>query len=241
MAISIVQSTSGVTVGSTTTSTAFGSTTTSGNSIVVIVFGIAAIATVTSVTDTSGDKYTAIYGKNIGSPGLVAYMAQNITGGASNVIVANGTANMKGLIAYEVSGLPTSGTLLDQVGSAGSASNPNPMTAALTAPTRNLNDLLVYAGQTDSGTLTLTVGSLGGSTATNFVSVANGTVTFAAEVQVVSSKGIFTGNIGASGSGNTYMSLLIAVSDTSLTQITTLNNYQFLKVGDGMSVSEKIR
>lgn len=219
---------------SSLTTTAFTGNTTSGNCIVVYVFGLNSTK-LTGVTDsTSANTYNSLASSfHSTSQFVVAYAAQNITGGSGVTVKVTASAStITGIVAIEVSNLLASGTLLDQSGATNGISNPSPsVTTTLSSSTTNTNDLLIYGAYIqDSVTKSFSAGSLGGSTGQNLIqeNVPTSGGNWATMTQAVSSLSAFSGTFSYLDGGNGYATLLVALSNGSGGAITNSNFFQFM-------------
>jgi hypothetical protein len=241
-----VQSTTGQQSGFnfTVTTSAFGSSPTTGNAIVAIAEATVSNANdIIKVTDTQNNVYTRLL-SNAGASGLdlEIWIALNITGGASFTLTAtDALGDMGNLIALELSGITTAYSVMDGKGVDSGASNSvaSPI-VNMRMNTNNANDILIGAFSiTGNGAPTWVLGS----GYSNLVTVAGNTWSqpIAVESQVVSSTSYYSASVGGQTTSKNYVNAVIALSNTRLNGPTIMNNFQFLKAPDGISVSEKIR
>jgi hypothetical protein len=149
---------------------------------------------------------------------MEVWICQNITGGTTPTFTASiSGSNLFAVFAVEVSGLPTTGTILEPIsGTATTSSTTATLSVSTTATTTNANDIIfgffsTYTGSTGTWTV--------GSGYSNFVEV-NGTNgdPSAIESKVVSATGIQTATVTlpAGSQGATGEAIVIALSNTSL-------------------------
>lgn len=164
-AATVVQRTSGSSTGfggfdSSVTSSNFGSAVSSGDAIIVAVQTVDPSNIVQSVTDTQGNGYSRIASVHNSSMGtsMEIWAALNVTGGSSFNVTAtdNLHTELGGIIALDVSGLVTSGTVLDTSVSATSGSSSVTSLASGSLTSTNASDLLV--GFANNGSLSGTTG-----------------------------------------------------------------------------------
>jgi hypothetical protein len=245
MAISFVQAATGtVSVASSTTAT-WGSNTTSGNTIIVLMGCNSQITggyLARKVTDSQGNDY--IFGGSYSSANSTAtvefWTASNIVGGTTPVVTVNFQQNVTGgIITREYSGLALANSF-DTWGYNGPISGSSTPTSKSTPiATRYVNEVVIGFVQASTTSPTFSLGS-----GFSNLTTVNGTNGFASEDQVVSSIGPQTAGFNATTTP-AYSCLVACFADTTCTQPTTQNNFQFPKVYDNgngvMSVTEKIR
>lgn len=236
MAIAFVQSTTGVSSGATnpTVSTAFGSAVVAGDLIVVTVCDDSGVANnITSVTDTGGNTYVQLLNKN-GTACLSMYYAIVKTGGASfTVSVTWNTGNTSGIsfVAQEFNGFLSTPTP-EYTKFAGPTSSTSPSSGA--SNSTNVAQALIVTGMEYASTATTV--SLAG-TFTNLGAVNTANHSSAQASKVVTATGAQTGQFTLALSRE-WICAVVTFYDG---RWTSMNNEQFIKVGDGMSTTERIR
>lgn len=221
-------------------------TTTTGNLLVVGIWGTVLTSNplARSVSDgTNTFKYAGT--ESVGVNTMEIWYAVNITGLTTPTITATRAAtlasNPLGMQVVEVSGLATIQPL-DYFQSTRFTAPGNAIINIGGFLPRTPNSFVFFCAGTPSATLTYTVGS--GFTNLQQQGTSTDIGRMGSQTQVNSSATTLLAQLG--GASNTQIaSIAVAVfSDTNLPSPKfplTVNNYQFLKVGDGMSVSEKIR
>lgn len=210
----------------TVTTAASGASTVSGNAILVFCQTQAGANDITSVTDNKGNTYTRLTGLNSGTTiDLEIWICRNITGGAGHTVTTNESAFTNGnVIAVEISGIPTTGTILDGTGTQ-TGSNSGAMSATLGAATTNANDLLILFSCITSSTLgTWTAGTIGGSAGANLTvsaSTTSGAYTCAIEFKGVTTTSAFSGAISQSITNQSDATIMVAISDTAIVGVTS--------------------
>lgn len=220
MALAFVQQVATNTAGfvGTQQSAAMAASTTTGNTIVVCIVTEAAINDITSVTDTASNSYSRLAQTAAGSIGLEFWIARNITGGATFKVTVNDSGFViGGFVAMELSGIPTTGTVLDGTGTF-SASSGASVGGTMSSATTNANDILIYAAAVLSSAATMTIGNIGGAAGVN-TSTANGTgsnTRMSTGTQIVSSTGTYSGAATSSVTNTSELGLIVAISDTGI-------------------------
>lgn len=182
----------------------------------------------TSIADTQGNTYTLAVKTTAGTTNIAifsAYLATALTTSDTIAVTATGSINFQ---VYEFSGIIPS-TTANKTGSATG-------TAITTLATSNTGV------QTDPYILAITFAATAG--ATTFTSPAAYT-----EVLPPTTTGMDMGYVfvnstvgrAPSWSWTTSQAAAVAIATFSYVPTITNNNYQFVKAGDGISVSEKIR
>jgi hypothetical protein len=240
MAIVSGQTATGTMSLATSTTATWGSNTTSGNAIIICTAsnpsgGNGAVA---SISDSQSNLY--VFAQSFVATGLGlkidVWYSSNIIGGTTPTITAKFTRTLSGgVIAREYSGLAAVNSFDTGIGATASSSSPS--SGPTPVATRVANEVLVGIMICDSVTPTISLGS-GFSNLT--LLTGGGSTHLGYEDQIVAAVGSQTSTFGVTSSAN-WLCGIGCFADTTLTQATTLNNYQFLKVGNGMSVSEKIR
>jgi hypothetical protein len=210
----------------TTVSTAaFGSTPTGGNSIVV---GITTTAngpdSGLTITDTARNTYKRIGYWNSGSsshPSMEIWISRGIVAIASTVVTATDTgSNLGSIIAYEISGLPVKGVILD-VFKGGYGGGGSLTTGSATA--KSSTGIIVAFGAlttATAGTWTLGAGY-------SNLAVTNGTgggVTMAGETQVISAAGSYTATLSQTEVLQNYCIVMAVFSDADLSPNRVIRN-----------------
>lgn len=230
--------TTGNTYSAAVITTVWGSDTTTGNTIVVgVLCNSGQTDVVNSITDTQGNKYIKVFTKG-GSQTTEIWYASNITGGTTPTITLNFRSTLFGaVIAREYSGL----ALVNSYDTArgGNTSNGSSGTAtsgSTPMATRTANEVIIGFTVNSSGTPTITLGA-GYSNLTT--QSGGGSTSCAIEDNIVAVTGLQTATFAMSSTFNAGTAV-VCFSDTTLKQAQTVNNYQFGRAGDGMSVTEKI-
>jgi hypothetical protein len=153
--MALVQTTPGSATGANTalSLTAFGSNTTTGNAIIVVVNETTALNGVVSITDTQLNTYARVDSGTFTDEAAATHdceiwIAQNITGGASNVVKVNHTSSGIAAIAREYSGLATA-SASDKV--AHTTGTGTALSSGATATTTQANELVIGWGGTGHG------------------------------------------------------------------------------------------
>lgn len=248
MAIAFVQQNQALTTASAATiAAAFLSNTTSGNSIIVGVcsaFVSSSAGYVGSISDGTNTYVQLNSPLWVGQELMNIWIAKNITGAVTPTItVTFAGANTRGAMdILEVSGLALNQPvdyITDVFQIPGSASKfgidtPSPKTPS--------NLVYMYAGQA-IGSATFTVGS-GFTNLQQQTSVAAGPGSSARQLKINAPQTPLSSIITTSSTTAQGIASVAVFSDTDLPPFHRplgINNYQQLRVGDGMSVSEKIR
>ena len=236
MAIAIVQTTTGTGTTSPQLTTAFGSSTTAGNFIIAVYGSSTNISNiVTKMTDTQGNTYVKVNSLNSAGRNIDVWYANNIVGGAANVVSAtlSNTGTGQVLIAREYSGVALSasfgGANINAYGSGSTTATANAAPQSHTS-----NSLIVCCSYSSSAVPSA------GSGFGNFTTAALSTANVAMEDKSVTASGEYGGTIVNASAVPGVIGVYI-FSDVPCTQYQTNSNYQFVRVGNGMSVSEKIR
>lgn len=241
MAIAFVQSATGGAASVSTSITAvWPGNTTTGNMIVVAAATGNGTTTSAKVSDTQGNIYN--YLPQVGNASgdhLDIWYALNITGGTTptiTVTVQNGAVTTLQAVAQEFSGIATTTPFDASARTFFTVSAASVSINSTTSPTRSPNELVIFAVASGSSTA-------GAGAATGYSNLASDIVStqgLVVQSKVVSSTG-FQSATAAFSPNSGCTATIVTFSDTPLTQATVINNYQFPKVGDGMSVTEKIR
>lgn len=197
------------------TSTAFANTTVSGRTIVAFAQVQSNTNAVDSVTDNKSNTYTKLYQLAGNANDISVWVSQNITGGSSHTVTVNDAGSVAGgIIAYEVAGLPTTGTILD--GSASSTgAHGGVITPGTTAATTNAFDIVFVAGAITTNTAgTWTVGS--GYEYLTTTSGSSAGYAFAAQAKLTGITGTQTGTISHSVTNQADTGIIVALSDTAI-------------------------
>lgn len=81
----------------------------------VIVISAQHPASVATITDTLGETWISLPGGGIFADGLFAYVCQNSLGGSNTITTHTNGSDLIGVVAYEYSGLATSGGVTSSV------------------------------------------------------------------------------------------------------------------------------
>ena len=205
--------------------------------VVVIVMATAA-NTVLSVTDTLSNTYTNLpnasgYSNTSLTPRMEMWYAYNVRGGATTITVtesASGTSS-KIMYAHEFGGVQSLSDPLDvQKFGTGSSASPTTGASSTTAVASEL--VVVGCGDAGSGTsITVGAGYKG------FLSDATSPSEISTEYNVTTATGAQTGTVGFDNPA----AYAIGLATFKGAPVGVPNNYQQLKVGDGLSTSEKVR
>lgn len=243
MAIALVQSQAG-NVTATSQTISFGSNATSGN-LVIVAVGSANLPSLT-VTDNLGNTYLPVFNNTIShvtqSNGCQFFYAKNITGGAMTITLADTGSVTWQTVIREYSGLAINNPL-DQYACEPFGLTGATMSSYTTGRTTYPNELIVgwFIQNASGGAVTHTAGAGFG----NKLSTAGGgsSVVCTLEDQIVSVLASQTATATTTVSANTWSGGVITFSDTDCVPHgpTIQNNQQFVKVGDGMWTTEKIR
>lgn len=205
--------------------------------VVVIVMNTAA-NTVLSVVDTFGNVYANIpaasgYSNTSVAPRLEMWYAYNVRGGATTVTVTEsaGGASSKIMYVREFGGVASLTDPLDK-SKFGTGSSVSPSTGASSATADQPQLVVVGCGDAGSGT-SITVGT----GFTGFLSSATSPSEISTEYKFTTATGAQTGVINFDNTS----AWAIGLATFKGAPVGVPQNYQFIKVGDGMSVSEKIR
>jgi hypothetical protein len=159
MAAAVVQTKGGSGI-ATTVAVVLNSNTTAGNLLIVQIYiASTAFATFSSITDSQSNTYAQIGTQATVNGNAVyrTYYARNIIGGTTTVTVTfSGSGQGNTVQVREYSGLDTSASVLDGVGSG--TGNSTAASATATATT-SATDLVVGAVASDIGSQTFTAGS----------------------------------------------------------------------------------
>lgn len=235
MAITVTQRTSASNAAAATSiGLAYGSNTTAGSLLVALGFNTA--STAMSVTDTQNNIWQklTIPKSQFSAQYLNVWIATADDSAANTVTLTTGFNNSS-LHIYEVTGL-TSAKVFDAVAVAGQSSATSLSSGNLTAFYNN--ELIIGAHQhINATTLAWTVGANFSNLISQFVNF-NGTMT---QERIISSAGAYASVATLAANATNIVSWVLAFSDTGVGVRTFVNNYNFVKAGDGMSVSERIR
>jgi hypothetical protein len=193
----------------------FGTTVTTGNAIVVAIVTGATAKDVTSVTDNaSGNTYIYLGSTYFvsNSFGIELWIAQNVNSVASMVVTAQDSASSLGsIIAMEVSGLATSGHVLDAYG--GTTGSTNSQTATTTSAATYPNDIIIGIFSVNSTAAnTWTVG--GGYTNLTSTAGTSGGLNLAIETLSVLAPGTYTATMTSTlGSADGEISVVAALTN----------------------------
>lgn len=227
----------------TTVGPAFASNTTTGNNIIVIIgYPISnPIQYSTSVSDGT-NTYQNLLSYGSGTNGIIeVWVAYNITGAVTPTVTVNIIkSNIFCVSITEVSGCAI-GQPIDFL-----ATNTrigvitNTKFAMDTPGFKTPNNFVMFASPNPTASTWVV-----GPGYSNLQNVVSGTLTLGVESQVIASKNAITSSMTNVGGQNQNAPMLVLVmSDTNLPPFKRAlgeNNYQFMRVSDGMSVSEKIR
>jgi hypothetical protein len=219
---------------STGTITATPTLTLSGSLILVFVGSSGLSEVVSTVTDNSGNVYAQAYASAGGTGGNTeCWYAQNTTPTNSVVVTFSGSTFTRSVFVREYSGMGKVLVLDRTVTSNGSGTS---VTTGASSATRNAAELVVCNTSCLGTSPTLSVGAgYGNYTSQAVIAAAS---LHAIEDKTVAALGTQTGTMTAGGTLPVWDVGLatFVIADTNI-----LNNYQFVKVGDGMSVTEKTR
>lgn len=247
MAISYAQSTTGgttsLTVASVTTS-AFGSSTTTGNTLAVFVAtGGGQTVNISSCSDNMGNSYlpgVANLGFLTTIDTMASFCSVNITGGSSHTVSVAYSKTAAGcytsIIVLELSGVAAFDNA-NGVGQLTKSTTPTPGAPIVTSAD---GDAIVAAFYSVSGTNTWSASS----GFSNLVSATFSNGLLSTEYQVQALRGSSTPAMGTTltnGSGYGPMTMSFIPIGAVVVRSTTLTNYQFVRVANGISTSEKIR
>lgn len=198
-------------------------------SLIVVAASASVTTTTISVADNLGNTYNTLFASLTGASAPCGFFyAKSIASGACTITVTHSLANATGnCIVREY--LAAAESYFDVTANA-SATSTNP-TSAATATSAATSCLVIGAAATNS-TNPLSVGA-----GYSNLLVLQGTNVVAMEDKEISTPAAQT---AAFGTGFTP-SWTCVVAVFNIKRLTNLNNYQFISVGDGMSVSEKIR
>lgn len=244
MAISFIQQAQALTnAGSSSQAATWSGNTTSGNLIIVFIGTVTLATRVSSITDSQGNTYSFVASLTTGISAAYweVWIAKNITGGTTPTVTANlvGSTFRPMMQISEYSGLDTTQPI-DQI----LVKNFPTSTATYgfeLSENKAANELIFVASLVNQGGGTFSAGA-GYSNLQNQTNISTGNQ--ATESKIVSSKASHTGTITCSSSGTNGNILVLTLADITLpppTYPTTNNNYQSIKVGDGMSTGERIR
>lgn len=240
MAIAFVQASTGTFTAVATGTAVWSGDTTTGNTVIVGVCTNQAsgLVSVTKVTDSQGNIYNPAksFTNTVGGYVVEVWYASNVTGGTTPTVTFNSIrAITGGIIVREYSGLATVNSFDTGAGAAGSGASPS--SGSTPIATRTANEVVV--GVMIYGSVTPTI-SLGSGYSNLTLVTGGGSTHLGAEDKVVASSASQTATFGSTASA-AFECAVVTFSDTTLSQPTTLNNYQFSSSGDGISVTEKIR
>jgi hypothetical protein len=233
MAIALVQTQTG-TSSSTTLGLTWSGNTTTGN---LIVISIVTTSTLSSIVDSQSNTYSVV-GSTLtaNTDNNYTYYAKNITGGTTPTVTITiaSTAEIDAIVR-EYSGLDTSSPL-DQVAGASAGFSTSPSSGA-TSTTTQADELVIGWSAAASNNPTYVLGSGYGNLSTQ-----NGTGGgIAMEDKIVAATGAQTATFTSAFVFWTCGVASFKGASAAPAGPKTLNNYQFIKVGNGMSVSEKIK
>lgn len=219
---------------STGTITATPTLTLAGSLILVFTGASGLTDTVSTVTDNANNVYAQAYDATGGTGGdTECWYAQNTAPTSSIVVTFSGATSTKSVIVREYSGMGRVLVFDQKTTASGSGTS---VSTGATAATTTAAELVVSSCSCLGTTPSLSVGAGYG----NFTSqtILSNASLHAVEDKIVSVTGTQTGTMTAGGT--------LPVWDTGIATFViaptnVLNNFQFVKVGDGMSVSEKIR
>lgn len=236
MALGFVQATSGTNISGVSQGAVWAGNTTTGNGILAAI-GSASTSPKTGCSDTQNNNYQYLGQTSNTFNGATSYWyCPNITGGTTPTVTA--TIDFATAITIEVqefSGFAlvnpydTRGVAFSSVANTTGAIN------TTLASTRTPNEMVIFICHT---TATATVGAATGYT--NLNAATNGVHQVAMQSKVVSVTG-FQSASSTLGASTRWDAAILTFSDTTVEQATVLNDYQFIRAGDGMSVTEKIR
>lgn len=243
MAIAFVQQNQALTnAGSSLQAVTWSGNTTTGNLIIVFIGTVTGATRATSITDSQSNVYSFVASL---APGLnqaywEVWIAKNITGGVTPTVTANlvGSTFRPMMQISEYSGLDTIQPI-DKI----IVKNYPTSTATYgfeLSETSASNELIFVASLVNGGSA-ISAGA-GYSNLQNQQNASTGNQ--ATESKIVSSKSNHVGSIVNNVGGTSGNILVLTLSDVTLpspTYPTRSNNHQFLKVGNGMSVGERIR
>ncbi len=198
MPIAFVQSTTGNSATTPTTTTAFAGSTVTGNAIIVGVGDDSAgTTTVLGVTDNKGNTYTRAGAVGANASSVQLWYAQNVTGGASHTVSVawdEAATGRVSVIVQEFSGLATTG-MFDQVSTAATGTGTT-ATGGTTPTTTQADELVVMVS---SHAATISAYSVG-ATYSNLAQVSVADAQTAMQSKVVAVTGTQTGSMGIAAS-----------------------------------------
>lgn len=127
---------------------------TGGNSLIVIATWGVDSATVSSVTDTAGNTFSAVAAHNDGASFVVIWAATNVTGNGSNTVTVNlsGTVRYWAVMTLQYSGLVTSSVAnMTDLTATGQATSSTTVTSSTWGPTAQANEVLIAATRNGAG------------------------------------------------------------------------------------------
>lgn len=216
----------------------FTSNTVTGNTVVAIYSTRTNLGTtLTSVTDSQSNTYRKAFRFQGGTVTIEVWYASNITGGTTPTVTFNTSgANTFLLATREYSGVAVPNSF-DRGTGVSVTVGTTAFSITDTLSTQQANEVVIIVAH-GLGANTFSAGSGYGNIQT--VQDVSNLSTLGAEDQVVSARGIQSGTITSSTS-TTGGVVLVSFADTAIKAPTTINNYQFVTAGNGMSTSEKIR
>lgn len=239
MAISVAQRGKGGNPASANTiAVAFGSNVTATNAIIAVGVSDGADTTMSAISDTRSSVYNlATTLIKTGGLSMKVWIAYGITAGANTVTLTTGF-NDSDLFIFEVAGLAASSAYDKTI------SQVQPSATAITSTTAPLttfaNELLLgISGNINTAALAYTLGASYSNLQQQDTNFANA----ASEERIVSSTGTYEADFTLAANTTNTRTAIFTFADTPvpIKQPTMLNNYQFIRVGDGMSTSEKFR
>lgn len=218
------------------TSPAFTSPTTAGNSIVVVVGTANTSADVSTVVDSTGRSYIFLGRTGVSGKGVEYWFTPDIAGSASHTVTVTDSAGLIAcFVAIEVTNLlRTNSPTIDGANGSGTNSIITINGILESAPVFGIMTAVIAA----TGS-TWTAGTMFGSTGQNLAQATSATLSMGVETQVITS--IFPTASQASTLTYGVSGLYVAKTTFLLGALPMFNNYQFVRVGDGMSTAEKIR
>lgn len=236
MAFPQIQIATGNITASTSGTAIFPANVTARSSIQVFIAEANVTGAVTSVTDSVGNLYSFLdAGANGSSMNLWQFSSKNVSGGPTTITVNTSTSRTCTFIAIEYSNLMPGNTLAlscdpnTQNGGTGTATA---VTTSTNITPKGTNALeIIYAANLSGFAYSVAAGW------TNIYNNSNGaTINLGISDRLTGVPAAKSDAITQSGVG-AWLCRRISMA----TLYTQANNYQFVKVGDGMSVSEKIR
>lgn len=238
MTLPLIQSAVGTVTSSSSGTATFAQNVNKGSTIIMVEAESNASPQASSASDNQGNTYVGLSGTGGGSKGLRMYLSKNVIGGPIIATSSYSGSTTAVFIAMEFSPFlvgTTSTTILDPNSSSGTTGTATAVTNGSSMTSLLSKDIWFgYACNTGSNTYTLASGW------NEVINANNGSsINLGISYKTGNTIGLISGfqTILNQSSTAAYLSELRSLA----IQAGFNSNYQFVKVGDGMSASEKIR